>query len=242
VPGQKTPQLCVLTQSLSTSSIITAGTKASFVIWVWSTKAASTSVLVTASVAPALDIAAPKFSACPAVSGTTCKIDKLRVGQADELKATVQVQAGATPGELILLTVAASAPGASGYSSSATDVVMLTPTNSASTPTGTFLTVPSTLPPIPGTGISPTDPSGLFPTVGTLPTTTTPGPTAKARSILRAANTASTVPLDDTLIGGQLAGLLVLFGAIALAVVRVSLRKPKENEGSSASRPSQQNR
>jgi hypothetical protein len=58
---------------------------------------------------------------------------------------------------------------------------------------------------------------------------------------LRAANTASTVPLDDTLIGGQLAGLLVLFGAIALAVVRVSLRKPKENEGSGASRPSQQN-
>jgi hypothetical protein len=35
------------------------------------------------------------------------------------------------------------------------------------------------------------------------------------------------VPLDSQLIGGQLAGLIVLAGAVTFAIARLSLRKPK---------------
>ena len=38
---------------------------------------------------------------------------------------------------------------------------------------------------------------------------------------------AATVPLDSRLIGGQLAGLAVLAGAVIIAIARLSLRAPK---------------
>jgi len=38
---------------------------------------------------------------------------------------------------------------------------------------------------------------------------------------------AATVPLDSRLIGGQLAGLAVLAGAVMIAIARLSLRAPK---------------
>jgi hypothetical protein len=68
-------------------------------------------------------------------------------------------------------------------------------------------------------GVSPQDPTGLFPTVA-------PGsgsnPGGKGKRI-DAVTTAATTPLD-TLIPGQVVGLAVLIGAIALAFVRFSLR------------------
>ena len=49
-----------------------AGHTASFVVWIWSTKAESTDVTVTAKVASALDIGGPSFTVCPVAKGKTC--------------------------------------------------------------------------------------------------------------------------------------------------------------------------
>jgi hypothetical protein len=42
------------------------------------------------------------------------------------------------------------------------------------------------------------------------------------------------VPLDARLIGGQLAGLAVLAGAVTIAIARLSLRAPKTSDDSNA--------
>ncbi len=192
--------------------------------------------------APALYIGSPKFSVCPDASGATCKVGNLPVGQADELQATVQVQSKAALGEQVEISAKASAAGALAFSGSAADVVVVNPTTS---PTNPLITLPAsgTLPTISGTGISPTDPSGLFPTVGASPSTGTGSlnlPHAKPRAVLHAATVAATVPLDARLIGGQLAGLAVLAGAVTIAIARLSLRAPKPNDDPNGKQPPQQ--
>jgi hypothetical protein len=47
----------------------------------------------------------------------------------------------------------------------------------------------------------------------------------------------ATVPLDDRLIGGQLAGLAVLAGAVAMAIARLSLRTPKPPQDNASAKP-----
>jgi hypothetical protein len=47
---------------------------------------------------------------------------------------------------------------------------------------------------------------------------------------VHAADAAATVPLDARLIGGQLAGLAVLAGAVTMAIARLSLRTPKQQD------------
>ena len=236
--------MCIRVQSFSSSSEVKAGHVASFVIWVWSTKAESTGVSVRAHVAPALHIDAPKFTVCPVTSGTTCKVGNLQVGQADELQATVKVQAKAALGEQVQVSAKASASGALSFSDSATDVVVVTPTT-ATDPGAPLVTLPptATLPTISGTGISPTNPSDLVPTVHASPTPGTGSlglPHAKPRAALHAADVAATVPVDARLIGGQLAGLAVLAGAVTIAIARLSLRTPKPDEGPDAKPPPQQ--
>jgi hypothetical protein len=54
---------------------------------------------------------------------------------------------------------------------------------------------------------------------------------------VHAKTVASTVPLDAQLIGGQLAGLAVLAGAVTIAIARLSLRKPKSAGKDDASPP-----
>jgi hypothetical protein len=83
-----------------------------------------------------------------------------------------------------------------------------------------------------GAFTSPTDPSGLFPTVS--PTTSTSDPSgqaAKDPSHPDATTASGTLPLDSRLIGGQLIGLIVLAGAITIAIARLSLRTPKAHDG-----------
>jgi hypothetical protein len=87
-------------------------------------------------------------------------------------------------------------------------------------------------------GVTPVNPTSLFPAVS-------PGSGSGASSPNRARDgsrskhidavtTASTVPLGGLTIGGQLAGLAVLLGAIVLAYVRFSLRgsRPSDSPGS----------
>jgi hypothetical protein len=206
-------------------------------MWVWSTQAASTGVLVKVSAATAQNVGAPDWAVCPSISGATCKLGNLPVGQADELEATEQIQPQAAAGELVTLTAAVSATGAYSYASTAADAVV---PNTGATPAAT-LPIPATLPTIPGTGISPSNPAGLFPTVGASPTTGTGSlglPPAQGRAALHATNDAAAVPLDAKLLGGQLAGLAVLAGAITIAIARLSLRKPKTtSDEPNANRP-----
>jgi hypothetical protein len=51
---------------------------------------------------------------------------------------------------------------------------------------------------------------------------------------VHAADAAATVPVDARLIGGQLAGLAVLAGAVTIAIARLSLRTPKPQDTANA--------
>jgi hypothetical protein len=76
-------------------------------------------------------------------------------------------------------------------------------------------------------GVSAVNPTGLFPTVSP---GSGSGSTAGGKGKrIEAVTTAATTPLD-TLIPGQVLGLAVLVGAIALAFVRFSLRTPPPSD------------
>ena len=122
------------------------------------------------------------------------------------------------------------------FSDSATDTVVVSPTDSGAP----LVTLP---PPRhcqrSGTGISPTNPSSLFPTVQASPTPSTGSlglPHAKPRGAVHAADVAATVPVDDRLIGGQLAGLAVLAGAVTIAIARLSCGRPSQTRARTPSR------
>lgn len=205
----------------------------------------STGVTVRAKVGYAQYIGAPRFTVCPVIHGATCNVGNLPPGQADELQLTVKVGSKAALGEQIKLSATAAAPKAQSFTGSATDVVAVNPPKPSSSPSPsvTITLPPASLPPIAGTGTSPGNPAGLFPTVSASPT---PGassiglPSVKPRhSTIHAADVAATVPLDSRLIGGQLAGLAVLAGAVAIAITRLSLRTPKPHDDGNAKPPSE---
>jgi hypothetical protein len=204
----------------------------------------SRGVMVRAKVAYAQYVGKPRFTVCPAAHGAACSVGNLPTGQADELQLTVRVGAKAALGEQVQLSATASATKARSFTSSATDVVAVPkpkPTSSPS-PSVTITLPPASLPPIAGTGTSPGNPAGLFPTVSASPT---PGassiglPRVKPHPAIHAADAAATVPLDSRLIGGQLAGLAVLAGAVAIAIARLSLRTPKPHDDGKAKPPSE---
>jgi hypothetical protein len=240
-PSPSQPQLCVQVQSLSGSSHVQAGHKAGFVVWVWSSRGASSSVTVTAKVAAAKNIGAPKFTVCPRASGASCTLGTLPANQSDELEAVSAVEPAATSAEHVKLT--ATATGKSVLSGSATGSLAVTaasPTGTAGPPaaSGPEAGLPETFPPLGGIPGTPSigNPAGLFPTVAPDPDTSSPTigfpPARKQAGRSGSAETASSiVPLDSRLIGGQLAGLAVLAGAIAIAIARLSLRRPRPQDG-----------
>ena len=230
-------------QSFSSTSQVKAGQAASFAIWVWSAKAPSYGVNVKVHVAWAMYIHTPAFTVCTVASGGTCKMGNVPVGQADELQVSVQVGKKAALGEQVQLTATVSASGEKSFNGAATDLVVATPKTSTSPPTstppGTTLP-PVTLPPLAGSGISASNPSNLFPTVGPAPTqSATPLglPPVKPRKTVRVIDAAQTVPIDSRLIGGQLAGLAVLAGAVVIAIARLSLRTPQPSEAKDDRQP-----
>ncbi|HEY2550765.1 MAG TPA: hypothetical protein VGI64_09330, partial [Streptosporangiaceae bacterium] len=67
-------------------------------------------------------------------------------------------------------------------------------------------------------------PGGSSPSAGALvPGHSSHGPVATTAS--------ATLPISSRIIGGQLAGLAVLAGAIAMAIARLSLRTPRPDGG-----------
>jgi hypothetical protein len=244
-PKPKTPQLCVRVQSFSASAEVKPGRVANFAVWVWSTTAQSNGVTVAVRVASATGVRTPAFTVCPHPSGTTCKMGNVPTGLADELQVAVRVGKQAALGEHVHLIAKATAAKSKSFSNSATDVVVapLQSTGTSSGVPGAGELPPVSLPPVPGVGDSSSgDPSGLFPTVGP---SATPGssslglPPVKPHKTVRVTEAAATVPLDSRLIGGQLAGLAVLAGAVVIAIARLSLRTPKtaEDKGGEAKPP-----
>jgi hypothetical protein len=81
------------------------------------------------------------------------------------------------------------------------------------------------LPPDPAPIAGSSDPAGLFPTVTPTPSSAAASGSAAAhRTKARATSAGSTLPLNTRLIGGQLAGLVILAAAIAIALARLSFR------------------
>jgi hypothetical protein len=198
------------------------GHKASYAIWVWSTGGTGNRVSVVISVGRAKYVKSPKYTICPTATGDSCSLGSLPVGQADELQAVVKVGHKAALGEQAELIAHVTGRKDLGFRAAATTLVLAPVTPSTSISPSTI--PPVTLPAIPGT--SPTNPSALFPTVS--PSAGTPDPvhSSPARHA-RLATAANATPLDSRFIGGQLAGLAVLAGAITIAIARLSLRPAK---------------
>ena len=228
-------------QALNGSSEVHPGHKADYAIWVWSTHGTSRGVSVNIHIGYARDVASPHFTVCPSSGGSNCSLGSLAEGRADELEATSLVRSSASSGEMIQLTAAASGGNAHSYNASGSIEVVTpgnTPHPTPTPPTTTVTLPPVTLPPVTGSGGG--GANGLFPTIspgtGSSSGSGSGGgggvtfPSAhKSRS--KVTTDAAIVPLDPRLIGGQLAGLAVLLAAIAIAIARLSLRKPRTQDG-----------
>jgi hypothetical protein len=202
--------------------------------------AESTGTTVSVALGKVAHVAAPRFTVCPQPNDDVCTLGALPTGQSDELVAGASVQKAASAGEKITLTATVKASKAVSYHASATiDVVASpspssSPSSSSTSPSGADATLPGTsVPPLsPGAFTSPTNPAGLFPTVSpTSGTGASQGKGKKEPGHSDATTVSATLPLDSRLIGGQLAGLAVLASAIAIAIVRLSLRTSRPQEG-----------
>ncbi|HET9895302.1 MAG TPA: hypothetical protein VFQ44_10250 [Streptosporangiaceae bacterium] len=176
-----------------------------------------------------------KFALCPAAHNTTCEIGSLPAFQAVEILVTDHIEKVALPGNQVTLTV--SVQGSSDDSSprtlspaeaTITTVVGQGTASPAPISTDTAFPPPPSVPGLPGTTVTPGSITSLFPVVtpGPTPSSTTSRATAKHK-VTRFTSTASSLPIDPRLIGGQVAGLAVLTAAITMVVARLSLRTPQ---------------
>jgi len=230
----------VFVQAFPSSSVNPGGT-AGYEIWVWSTVSEAQGVTVSPALGRVAHVDAPRFTVCATLSGTSCALGDLPTGQAVELVADAHVRDAATAGERITLTATARASKAHSFHAAATVKVLSSSTPPASSteptlPTGSDGLGSGSVPSLPqGALTSPTDPTGLFPTVSP---NGSGSPTAGRKNPrhLHAHVVSAILPLDPRLIGGQLAGLAVLATAIAIAIVRLSLRKPRPQDGGDAAK------
>jgi hypothetical protein len=208
------------------------GQTATYIVWVWTTGADAKNVTVDLSTGDSKikRTSAPSFSVCPDASGTRCTLGTLPKNQADELQARISVWKIATTGKNLTLTATARAKDAKPFKADGAVAVVAasTPTTPPSDPPpgDGGLPPPPSLPalpdPAPLTGSS--DPAGLFPTVTPSPSSAAESAHAAHRTKVRATSAGNTLPLNTRLIGGQLAGLVILAAAIAIAVARLSFR------------------
>jgi hypothetical protein len=231
-PKPKTPQLCVQVKPFSSSGVH-PGAAASYKILVWSTQADSLAANVTVSVGSAADVAAPKFTVCPQPKNEVCTVGDLLTRQSEELVAAARVSDAASVGEKVTLTATVKASKATSFHAQATISVVApsTPTPStSSTEPGDSLPGAS-LPDLPDGGLtSPSNPSGLFPTVSPASSPGGSGKTRRGHNDPGATTTSAILPINTRLIGGQLIGLIVLASAIAIAIARLSLRTPRPHD------------
>jgi hypothetical protein len=233
----------VSVQPLTSTARVHPGGTATYVIWVWSTRASTKGVTVDAAIGHVKGTAAPRFSVCPNSSGASCALGTLPRGQADELQAKVKVRKAAHPGRDVTLTATAKATGAVSFSAGGSFKIVSAHKPAAASPAPTTpapsaASVPP-LPPIPPvpapSSTNGTSPAGLFPTVSPRPSNSSSASSTtsghrNSRSV-KATSAADTLPLNPRLIGGQLAGLVVLAAAITIAIARLSLRPQRSQDG-----------
>jgi len=224
-------QLCVNVAPFANQ--IRPGQVAGFAILVWSSGRPSGPASVSIRGSSAFDTTSPSFNGCR--GGSACSVGDLSQSRAEELTASSNVGSEALGGERLGLTATVSARGAYSGSASAT-IAVITP--SASDPSGllsdTALELGSAggdYPPLLNLpGVTPVNPTSLFPTVSPGGKGLRSGHRPKH---IDAVNTAAVVPLGPLTLGGQLIGLAVLVGALALAFIRFSLRTPRPSSGQS---------
>jgi len=233
----------VSVQPFSSKARVHPGRTATYVIWVWSTRADAKAVTVDVAIRHVKRVGAPRFTVCPNPSGATCALGDLPRGRADELQARVRVHKAAHPGRHVRLTAKAKATGVTTASATGSVKIVSTraPASPAASPTPSAPPLPA-LPPVPlAPAAAPggTSPAGLFPTVSPQPSTSPASGGAvlgrRHSRAIKATPAADTLPLNPRLIGGQLAGLVVLAAAITIAIARLSLRpqRPQDGNGSS---------
>ena len=249
-------QLCLEVQPITTKSNLHPGDSATYAIWVWPSGGAASGISVTISGKVASGSVTPTFTVCPSASGRTCTVGGISKGSSDELQAKVKVPSGTAAGKQATLsataksssaTAPAPASGAVTISAKPAATSSPTPTPSASIttiPSGVGATLPSgILPTVPGSidpqGTLPelpnpeSSPGGLFPTVSPA-ASASPSPYSatlpNARDV-QVADAAATFPFSTRLMGSEIVGLAVLAAAIAIAIVRFSLRRPKPQHG-----------
>jgi hypothetical protein len=231
----------VSVQPFSSSAQVRRGHTAAYIVWVWSTHGSTKQVAVSAAIQQVKGAAAPRFSVCPNASGAICALGNLPQGQADELQVRVAVRKDAKPGHHVTLIAEAKAKGVASFSASGSVKIVAAPKPAPSTtspppstsPLPPLPTVPA--PALPNPLSTATNPSGLFPTVSPQPAASLAAGTSAAghrnsRGI-RATSASETLPLNMRLIGGQLAGLVVLAAAIAIAITRMSIRPQRPQDG-----------
>jgi hypothetical protein len=153
----------------SAATTVTAGDTASFIVWVWSTGGTSTNVSVLASVTAASYLSTPSFAICPSASGATCNIATLAVGQVYELLVSVPVSASAPDAASVAFTAQASASNAPPSSPAAATEIVAAASSTALPDSSSVVPPLVQLPSIPGTDVTPVNPSQLFPTVSPSP-------------------------------------------------------------------------
>jgi hypothetical protein len=221
-----------------TAAKVRPGQTATYIVWVWTTGADAKNVTIDLSTGDSKikRTSAPGFSICPNASGTRCTLGNLPQDQADELQARISVWKIATTGKNLTLTATANAKDAKPFRANGDIAVVAAPAPPADPqptdpPPGDGGTLPPAppslpaLPPAPAPIAGASDPAGLFPTVTPSPSSAAAsGRAAPHRTRVRATSAGNTLPLNTRLIGGQLAGLVILAAAIAIAVARLSFR------------------
>jgi hypothetical protein len=226
--------ICVTASLVRRDSRPVPGGAVTYSIWVWSTVSSRQISATVSRTGQATDD--PHFSLCPSIHGTTCSIGSLSGYQALELLVTDKIGKKATVGEGIslIVQVQGSAGTRSGGPLSPAEAAVSTvlgqqsSSSSSAIPPGIGSGLPPTAAGLPGTTVTPGGVSGLFPVV-TPSAPSTPNPARREnRKVAKATTTASSLPFDPRLIGGQLAGLAVLAAAITMVVARLSLRTPQQ--------------
>lgn len=253
-PTKAAVRLCLKVQPLSTSGV-KPGNKAGYAIWVWPAGGAASGVSVTVSAKVAGRDVTPAFTVCPAASKQSCTVGGILKGNSDELQATVTIPGGTSAGKPATLSAAAKSSDATAPSPASASVSVA----AASSPSPSGSPAPST-PAVSPAGVGASLQAGILPTVpgstaaaatlpelpspqssvGSLFPTVAPGTSAhpspysatlpNARNV-RVADAAATFPFGTRLIGGEIAGLAVLAAALAIGIVRFSLRRPRPQHG-----------
>jgi hypothetical protein len=251
-------QLCLEVQAVTARPGVHPGGTARYAIWAWPEGGAAAGVTVTVGGTVGGNDVTPQFTACPAASGRTCTAGGIAGGTSDELAATINVPGRATAGEQTVLTATArasdaAAPPAAGAAGAAVTITAKPSATRPGTPApvsgaagaGLGATLPAGLPPtlpsagdpaaslfeLPGPVTPAGSPGSLFPVVTPQQSASPDSEVLPGTRGIRAADAAAAFPFGTRLIGGELGGLAVLAAALALAIVRFSLRRPARRTG-----------